>query len=51
MGVDGKGERNDIQLANLHLTTLHAFDMTQPSFGHDENGQPMATTTLGEFVA
>lgn len=50
-GVDGRGNRDDVQLARLHLTTLHAFDMTQPSFGHDEKGAPMATTTLSELTA
>jgi hypothetical protein len=51
MGVDGRGNRDDVQLARLHLTTLHAFDMAQPSFGHDEKGAPMATTTLSELTA
>jgi hypothetical protein len=50
-GVDGRGNRDDVQLANLHLTTLHAFDMAQPSFGRDEKGAPMATTTLSELLA
>jgi hypothetical protein len=51
VGVDGRGNRADTQLAQLHLTTLHAFGMQQASFGHDENGQPMATTTLSELMA
>lgn len=50
-GVDGRGNRDDVQLARLHLTTLHAFDMAQASFGHDEKGAPMATTTLSELSA
>ena len=49
-GVDGRGNRDDVQLARLHLTTLRAFDMAQPSFGHDEKGAPMATTTLSELL-
>ena len=49
-GVDGAGNRNDTQLAHLHLTVLHAFGIPQPTYGHDENNQPMATTTLGELL-
>jgi hypothetical protein len=49
-GVDGRGHRDDTQLAHLHLTTLHAFDIQQPTFGKDENDEPMATTTLAELV-
>jgi hypothetical protein len=50
-GVDGRGHRDDTQLAHLHLTTLHAFDIAQASYGKDENGEPMAITTLPEIVA
>ena len=49
-GVDGLGNRNDKQLAHLHLTVLHAFDIPQTGYGHDENGDPVATTTLSEIV-
>jgi hypothetical protein len=49
--VDGRGHRDDTQLAHLHLTTLHAFDIAQASYGKDENGEPMAITTLPEIVA
>ena len=49
-GVDGRGHRDDTQLAHLHLTTLHAMGIQQAAFGHDENNEPMATTTLTEFV-
>ena len=41
--------RNDTQLAHLHLTTLHAFGINQPTFGQDDKGQPMATRTLAEL--
>jgi hypothetical protein len=51
MGVDGRGNRDDVQLARLHLSTLQALDLTQPSFGHDEKNQPMATTPLAELLA
>lgn len=50
-GVDGRGHRDDTQLAHLHLSTLRAFGMEQPSFGRDENGQPMATSALSELLA
>jgi hypothetical protein len=49
-GVDGKGNPLDTQLAHLHLTTLRAFGINQPTFGVDEKGMPMATRTLPEFV-
>jgi hypothetical protein len=32
------------------MTTLDALGLSQPSFGQDENGQPMATTGLSELV-
>jgi hypothetical protein len=51
IGVDGRGHRNDTQLAHLHLTTLQAFGGTQQTFGHDENGQPMADKPLSELLA
>lgn len=50
-GADGRGNRDDVQLARLHMTTLDALGLSQPSFGQDENGQPMATTGLSELVA
>ncbi|HVJ18594.1 MAG TPA: hypothetical protein VM686_24405, partial [Polyangiaceae bacterium] len=49
-GVDGRGHRDDTQLAHLHLSTMHAMGIQQAAFGHDENNEPMATTTLTEFV-
>jgi hypothetical protein len=49
-GVDGKGNPLDTQLAHLHLTTVRAFGLSQPTFGVDEKGMPMASRTLPEFV-
>ena len=49
-GVDGRGNRDDTQIAQLHLTVLHAFGINDPSFGHDDTG-PIATKTLPEIQA
>ncbi|HEY0708808.1 MAG TPA: DUF1552 domain-containing protein [Polyangia bacterium] len=49
-GVDGRGNPKDTQLAHLHLTTLRAFGMPNPTFGVDEKGAPMADRTLPDFV-
>jgi hypothetical protein len=48
-GADGRGNPDDTQLAALHLTTLHAFDIPQASFGKDAEGNPIATTTLSDI--
>jgi hypothetical protein len=50
-GADGHGNPDDTQLAALHLTTLHAFDIPQASFGKDADGNPIATTTLSDLEA
>jgi hypothetical protein len=49
-GVDGRGNPKDTQLAHLHLTVLQTFGMNATSYGSDENGMPMATRPLTEFV-
>jgi hypothetical protein len=49
-GVDGKGNPKDTQLAHLHLTTLRAFGMPNPTFGVDDKMAPVADRTLTEFV-
>lgn len=50
-GADGRGNPDDTQLAALHLTTLHAFDIPQVSFGKDADGNPIATAGLSDLEA
>jgi hypothetical protein len=50
-GADGRGNPDDVQLAQLHLTTLRAFGLDTASFGQDDVGTPIATTTLSDIEA
>jgi hypothetical protein len=50
-GGDGKGNKDDVQVARLHMSVLTAMDLPQASFGHDDQNQPIATTGLSELMA
>jgi hypothetical protein len=50
-GVDGDGNRNDTQLASLHLTTLECFGLHKDSYGSDDKGVPIATKPISELMA